>query len=149
MKFLRRGNSFRVNFSYLSRLRRLSCCPVVALTATATKTTMKIICERVGIVDPTYVVEPIDCSNLYFTFLTKKQSHEVGLIQSTLRVHSCKLYSISFLGYFAASLRRASKWRAEENDNFRSKKRNCDDLMGPPPHFSRSVHSSLVFGVQN
>ena len=59
-----RGKDFRKDYARLWEFRRLSACPVIVLTATATTSMMNIIVQRVGLKDPVFVLRPINRSNI-------------------------------------------------------------------------------------
>ncbi|XP_065842632.1 ATP-dependent DNA helicase RecQ-like [Oscarella lobularis] len=77
------GDEFRVDFAKLSCLRELASCPVMVLTATATKLTMSRILSRTGIENPTFVKCPLNRKNMYYLATTKKTPTRHQLLQSS------------------------------------------------------------------
>ncbi|XP_062501385.1 recQ-like DNA helicase blm-1 [Corticium candelabrum] len=74
------GDSFRVQFAQLHRLRQFATCPVMVLTATATKATIDVIAERVGLDHPKVIRGSLNRSNLFFLFMKKKATTEFSLM---------------------------------------------------------------------
>ncbi|XP_062504807.1 putative ATP-dependent DNA helicase Q1 [Corticium candelabrum] len=64
----------------LHRLRQFATCPVMVLTATATKATIDVIAERVGLDHPKVIRGSLNRSNLFFLFMKKKATTEFSLM---------------------------------------------------------------------
>ena len=73
MIYIHRGDEFRKEFSKLGEIRSLlpDNIRIMALTATASQTTRKVVCRMLGMVDPAYIIKSPDKPNIFFNVFTK------------------------------------------------------------------------------